>query len=159
LVFPSIAISLLNAFLEEIKTKAKISAAVKNPITYAPNSKNQIPKNDTNTKPIRIYSCSNIIIGTVLLLGIPNFVFNRCDLTSRPTFPGIIINAFPDKKINKLSFLGMKILEFFSNKSHLTNSTNQLDVTSEIMMGKNSILKLEILSYTVLISDAIKNTV
>jgi hypothetical protein len=35
--------------------------------------------------------------------------------------------------------------------------TNQPDVTSKIMMGKNSILKLEILSDIVLISDAIRN--
>jgi len=56
--------------------KAKAKTAVKNPITYVPNSKNQIPKNDTTTKPISVYSCSRITIGTVLLLGIPNFVFN-----------------------------------------------------------------------------------
>ena len=35
--------------------------------------------------------------------------------------------------------------------------TNQLHVTSEMMIGKNSILKLEILSNIVLISDAIMN--
>ena len=63
-------------FFDEIKMKVKANTAVKNPITYAPNSKNQIPKNDTTIKPISVYSCSRITIGTVLLLGIPNFVFN-----------------------------------------------------------------------------------
>jgi hypothetical protein len=51
----------------------------------------------------------------------------------------------------------MEILEFFNNKCHLVNSTNQPHVTSEMMIGKNSILKLEILSDIVLISDAIMN--
>jgi len=40
------------------------------------NSKIFIPKNDITTRPIRVYNCSRIIIGTVLLLGTPNFVFN-----------------------------------------------------------------------------------
>ena len=56
--------------------KTKANAAVKSASTYAPNSKNQIPKNDTAIRPINVYNCSRITIGTVLVLGIPNFVFN-----------------------------------------------------------------------------------
>ena len=85
-------------------------------------------------------------MGTVLLLAMPNFVFNNWDLTSSPTLPGIIVNAKPDAKIKKLSFTGMKIFAFRNNRCHLKNSTNQFDVTSKSMIGKNSILKSEILS-------------
>ena len=35
-----------------------------------------LDENDITTIPIRVYNCSRIITGTVLLLGIPNFVFN-----------------------------------------------------------------------------------
>jgi len=42
---------LLNAFLDESKTKTKTSAAVKNPSTYTPNSKYHIPKNDSVVMP------------------------------------------------------------------------------------------------------------
>ena len=76
---------------------------------------------------------------------------------SSPTLPGMIDSATPDNQIPKLFFFGMKILEFTNNKCHLANSTNQPHVTSEMMIGKNSILKLEILSNIVLISDAIMN--
>ena len=50
----------------------------------------------------------------------------------------------------------MKILEFTNSKCHLVNSTNQLHVTRMMIIGKNSILKLEILSAIVLMSDAIR---
>ena len=89
--------------------KEKTSTTVKNPITYAPNSKSQIPKNDTSTKPIRVYNCSRIIIGTVLLLGIPNFVFNSWDLTNSPILPGMMVSDTPDNQIMKLSFFGIEI--------------------------------------------------
>jgi ferritin-like metal-binding protein YciE len=68
-----------------------------------------------------------------------------------------MVNANPEKKISKLSFFGIKILEFLNNKCHLANSTNQPVVTSGMITSKNSILKFEILSYTILISDAMKN--
>jgi hypothetical protein len=45
--------------------------------------------------------------------------------------------------IRKLSFFGIEILEFTNNKCHLVNSTNQLHVTRMMIIGKNSILKLE----------------
>ena len=66
-------------------------------------------------------------------------------------------NANPEKKINKLSFFGIKILEFFNSKCHLTNITNQPDVTSGMIIGKNPILKLEIFSDMILKSDVIRN--
>ena len=106
-IFLNTPINLSKFFFDEITIKEKINAAVKNPITYAPNSKSQIPKNDTIIKPIRVYNCSRIIIGAVLLLGIPNFVFNIWDLMSSPTLPGMIDSAIPDKQITKLFFFGM----------------------------------------------------
>jgi len=75
--FPNNNTILLKVFLDEIRINTKTNNAVKNPITYVPNSKYQIPKNDKNTKPITVYNCSNITIGTVLLLGIPKFEANR----------------------------------------------------------------------------------
>ena len=147
----------MKVFLDEIRINTKTNKAVKNPTTYVPNSKYQIPKNDKNTKPITLYNCSNITIGTVLLLGIPNFVFSSWDFIKSPIFPGITDNAKLEKKITKLSFFGIKILEFFNSKCHLANSINQPDVTSEIIIGKNSILKLEIFSDILLTSDAIRN--
>ena len=85
-------------------------------------------------------------MGTVLLLAIPNFVFNNCDLTSSPTLPGIMVNAKPDAQIKKLSFTGMKIFAFRNSKCHLKKSAKHPDVTSKAMIGMNSILKYEILS-------------
>ena len=43
-IFSNIAIILKKIFFDEIKIKAKANTAVKSPITYAPNSKNQITK-------------------------------------------------------------------------------------------------------------------
>ncbi len=85
-------------------------------------------------------------MGTVLLLAIPYLVFNNWDLTSSPTFPGIIVNAKPEVKTKKLSFVGMKIFAFRNNNCHLKNNTNHPDVTSKRIIGINSILKSEILS-------------
>tara|TARA_B100001013_G_scaffold285199_1_gene185055 strand:+ start:471 stop:686 length:216 start_codon:yes stop_codon:yes gene_type:complete len=70
----------------------------------------------------------------------------------------MIVRAIPDKKIRKLLFFGIEILEFFNNKCHLHHNANQPHVTNDMIIGKNSILKLEILSDIVLISDAIRNT-
>ena len=76
---------------------------------------------------------------------------------SSPILPGMIDSDIPDNQITMLSFFGIEILEFANNKCHLPHNTNQLHVTSDMMIGKNSILKLEILSNIVLISDAIMN--
>ena len=49
----------MKSLLDEIKINAKINAPVKNAITYAPNSKYQMPKNDTTT--IECPDCSTAI--------------------------------------------------------------------------------------------------
>ena len=53
-IFSNIDIIFKKILFDEIKMKEKTNTAVKNPITYVPNSKYQIPKNDITIRPIRV---------------------------------------------------------------------------------------------------------
>ena len=97
------------------------------------------------------------MIGLDFDLDISYLFFNICTLTKSPTSPGINDKPNPEINIEKLDLGGILIFTFLNKKCQRKKIINQLRITKENIIGKNSILKFNNLSKITLRSEKNKN--
>ena len=118
-----------DAIIKQMIRKIEITAMI-----YTAGWKNNIPRDDATTAPIRSYYRSTKTNGAVFVLDILCRLFNICDLTRSPTRPGIIAKARLEKNIVKLLLNGTSIPKFFTKICHLNKAKNHPN-TIKIKMG------------------------